>query len=128
MSYFFFLMIRRPPRSTLFPYTTLFRSPTSTTRSFWRAPGLARTGNFVWNNVPSGEISFLAAPRLARTGDPRKRYREELRPHPANARRDELTLNVTCLVVTKPSDDGRYLTIARIVSLPKKGGNDGRAN
>src|SRR2546429_3220108 len=26
-SYFFFLMIRRPPRSTLFPYTTLFRSP-----------------------------------------------------------------------------------------------------
>src|SRR2546422_7193627 len=27
MSIFFFLMIRRPPRSTLFPYTTLFRSP-----------------------------------------------------------------------------------------------------
>src|SRR5947209_10945706 len=24
---FFFLIIRRPPRSTLFPYTTLFRSP-----------------------------------------------------------------------------------------------------
>src|SRR2546426_7984959 len=31
---FFFLMIRRPPRSTLFPYTTLFRSP--------RARGLGR--------------------------------------------------------------------------------------
>src|SRR2546425_11360879 len=28
--FFFFLMIRRPPRSTLFPYTTLFRS------SFWK--------------------------------------------------------------------------------------------
>src|SRR5687768_18178743 len=26
--FFFFLMIRRPPRSTLFPYTTLFRSET----------------------------------------------------------------------------------------------------
>src|SRR5436309_10882561 len=26
--YFFFLMIRRPPSSTLFPYTTLFRSET----------------------------------------------------------------------------------------------------
>src|SRR2546429_4836024 len=26
---FFFLMIRRPPRSTLFPYTTLFRSDSS---------------------------------------------------------------------------------------------------
>src|SRR5687767_15624462 len=29
--YFFFLMIRRPPRSTLFPYTTLFRSPANCT-------------------------------------------------------------------------------------------------
>src|SRR6266700_6717237 len=27
--FFFFLMIRRPPRSTLFPYTTLFRSDRS---------------------------------------------------------------------------------------------------
>src|SRR3712207_7110236 len=27
MIFVFFLMIRRPPRSTLFPYTTLFRSP-----------------------------------------------------------------------------------------------------
>src|ERR1039457_7516803 len=32
----FFLMIRRPPRSTLFPYTTLFRSVLIlTTCSFW---------------------------------------------------------------------------------------------
>src|SRR5438477_12995879 len=29
--FFFFLMIRRPPRSTLFPYTTLFRSTASPT-------------------------------------------------------------------------------------------------
>src|SRR5437773_6540439 len=32
---FFFLMIRRPPTSTLFPYTTLFRSPTEQGRSLW---------------------------------------------------------------------------------------------
>src|SRR5215467_15381143 len=32
MPIFFFLMIRRPPRSTLFPYTTLFRSPGSAHR------------------------------------------------------------------------------------------------
>src|SRR2546422_4778944 len=42
--FFFFLMIRRPPRSTLFPYTTLFRSPVverlSTRGS---APALERT-------------------------------------------------------------------------------------
>src|SRR3712207_7394386 len=30
--FFFFLMIRRPPRSTLFPYTTLFRSTRTTYR------------------------------------------------------------------------------------------------
>src|SRR5256884_7100551 len=33
---FFFLMIRRPPRSTLFPYTTLFRSPDQ-----WQPPPIA---------------------------------------------------------------------------------------
>src|SRR2546430_13064403 len=32
---FFFLMIRRPPRSTLFPYTTLFRSVFSFARPAW---------------------------------------------------------------------------------------------
>src|SRR5438105_12427232 len=34
--FFFFLLIRRPPRSTLFPYTTLFRS--SKSRELRRAP------------------------------------------------------------------------------------------
>src|SRR2546425_1465289 len=33
--FFFFLMIRRPPRSTLFPYTTLFRSVTTQNRYEW---------------------------------------------------------------------------------------------
>src|SRR3712207_7638251 len=37
MMSFFFLMIRRPPRSTLFPYTTLFRSLVSRQR-YWGAP------------------------------------------------------------------------------------------
>src|SRR6266571_5866694 len=36
---FFFLMIRRPPRSTLFPYTTLFRSRCRPARSDRRADG-----------------------------------------------------------------------------------------
>src|SRR5256885_11597939 len=38
MSIFFFLMIRRPPRSTLFPYTTLFRSHAAL-GAIWQAPG-----------------------------------------------------------------------------------------
>src|SRR3712207_8200049 len=36
---FFFLMIRRPPRSTLFPYTTLFRSQVITLQVEHRCPG-----------------------------------------------------------------------------------------
>src|SRR3712207_9116463 len=39
---FFFLMIRRPPRSTLFPYTTLFRSSGKTLSAFlWSLDRLA---------------------------------------------------------------------------------------
>src|SRR5258707_12599782 len=38
-SFFFFLMIRRPPRSTLFPYTTLFRSLAGARRDEHAFPG-----------------------------------------------------------------------------------------
>src|SRR2546430_8619460 len=42
---FFFLMIRRPPRSTLFPYTTLFRSSIgkSSRTPIWRPRGATWT-------------------------------------------------------------------------------------
>src|ERR1039458_10818908 len=48
--FFFFLMIRRPPRSTLFPYTTLFRSQKRVfllTRSSFL--GSQRVGGTVWS-------------------------------------------------------------------------------
>src|SRR2546429_2573472 len=38
MQHIFFLMIRLPPRSTLFPYTTLFRSPCEAEVSSCRPP------------------------------------------------------------------------------------------
>src|SRR3712207_7999332 len=40
---FFFLMIRRPPRSTLFPYTTLFRSPGRGIPALGQSPSSRRT-------------------------------------------------------------------------------------
>src|SRR5947208_12269285 len=36
-------MIRRPPRSTLFPYTTLFRSSTANGQQVWSASGSLET-------------------------------------------------------------------------------------
>src|SRR6266508_5860389 len=44
LSFFFFLMIRRPPRSTLFPYTTLFRS--AGRAASWRRSRCARPPPF----------------------------------------------------------------------------------
>src|SRR2546422_8283836 len=55
---FFFLMIRRPPRSTLFPYTTLFRSPAiEIYRGFAApgAPGKAADSRLVFT-IPSGVL------------------------------------------------------------------------
>src|SRR5690349_22641404 len=45
---FFFLMVRRPPRSTLFPYTTLFRSR--------RPPYPGRRGAAVRHTARSGSL------------------------------------------------------------------------
>src|SRR5258707_3173821 len=47
IDFFFFLMIRRPPRSTLFPYTTLFRSSFDPLRGNQRA-GLALASGVVY--------------------------------------------------------------------------------
>src|SRR3989449_11540501 len=47
--HFFFLMIRRPPRSTLFPYTTLFRSGGA-------GPGAHRLQHSVHVQLPAGGV------------------------------------------------------------------------
>src|SRR2546429_6528100 len=44
VDFFFFLMIRRPPRSTLFPYTTLFRSRLCDGDSLYPWPPSRRAG------------------------------------------------------------------------------------
>src|SRR2546427_4968089 len=74
--FFFFLMIRRPPRSTLFPYTTLFRSVFRSTRPHPRC--LRRTV------VPRSAERFVPGPRpadpvrgVADRGDPRRKRSEE---------------------------------------------------
>src|SRR3712207_8599991 len=44
-------MIRRPPRSTLFPYTTLFRSP-SASSSMLKSESVIRPALFVFLRIP----------------------------------------------------------------------------
>src|SRR3712207_8013998 len=56
--FFFFLMIRRPPRSTLFPYTTLFRSGTTT--------GVAHEGQDGMLEILMPESLGLAGKTLAK--------------------------------------------------------------
>src|SRR2546428_12878092 len=100
---FFFLMIRRPPRSTLFPYTTLFRSDgvVSKLRLF-----LIRHGETVWSRerrfagsrdvplAPEGRrqceaVATTLASQIVATGyaSPLERARASAggvaRPHPA---------------------------------------------
>src|SRR5438874_8736425 len=78
-------MIRRPPRSTLFPYTTLFRS----------SDGSGRTA-FAGNMIPIGRISPAAGKILALFPD-RKSTR-------LNSSHVEISYAVFCL---KKKSDGR---------------------
>src|SRR5256885_15352668 len=74
---FFFLMIRRPPRSTLFPYTTLFRS-----WGLWRRPR-ARVG--------SSSFCLLAV---------RQGWSESTSPEPRLRDRKSTRLNSSHLVIS----------------------------
>src|SRR2546430_11848306 len=69
LSFFFFLMIRRPPRSTLFPYTTLFRSQGA--GGGGRGPA---TGSIV--DVGSALVSLTPNAELAAFEPSDKAYKE----------------------------------------------------
>src|SRR5258708_29875481 len=60
---FFFLMIRRPPRSTLFPYTTLFRSNTLYAGGVFTSPAnnIAAWNGSSWSALGSGVNSDVRA-------------------------------------------------------------------
>src|SRR5690349_23149559 len=95
VSFFFFLMIRRPPRSTLFPYTTLFRS---------RRPGHRRRR--------AGHRGDRPRPVPARPGHPR-RPRSEEHTSELQSRRD-----LVCrLLLEKKKSDSNRLTHSLVSAL-----------
>src|SRR5690349_22260231 len=77
---FFFLMIRRPPRSTLFPYTTLFRSSRCRRRDGPRA-------------APAPECR--SAPRSSGQADPR--VEQDRKSTRLNSSHVEISYAVFCL-------------------------------
>src|SRR3712207_9122510 len=61
---FFFLMIRRPPRSTLFPYTTLFRS---LALGYWAGPNSAAAiANLIYLPIAYASGLLMPVPSLPR--------------------------------------------------------------
>src|SRR3712207_7752719 len=80
---FFFLMIRRPPRSTLFPYTTLFRSHAARGPARCRARRRASAGRRDRRRArlpggPTGTARASAARGTARVADRSEEHTSEL--------------------------------------------------
>src|SRR5438445_10227854 len=75
-------MIRRPPGSTLFPYTTLFRSPLAT---FARDRAALARAVAVWQGaerhfrvaLPPGDVAQRVEARLGALPQPEREYRSE---------------------------------------------------
>src|SRR5690606_41961077 len=73
LSRLFFSLLRRPPRSTLFPYTTLFRSPAGRAGALPRRAGDGRRGGVFAGNPRQRRRS---ARPVGRAGRSRRRSEE----------------------------------------------------
>src|SRR3712207_8484741 len=100
MQYFFFLMIRRPPRSTLFPYTTLFRSrPETVYPDSDGQPMADNTRQFRWIVTIQGGLDalFRDDPNVFVAGEDRKSTR-------LNSSHANISYAVFCLKKKKTSN------------------------
>src|SRR5256885_10659252 len=86
--FFFFLMIRRPPRSTLFPYTTLFRS--------------------------AGLLATLARCSCAASASTRCAARTDRKSTRLNSSHLVISYAVFCLKKKKRTDNAAYNTLIRV--------------
>src|SRR3989454_6846570 len=105
-------MIRRPPRSTLFPYTTLFRSHPGYPPDHQLRGGRRRAGDPV---LPSGAPQRESGP--APEPGPRRA------PSPAPARSEEHTselqspCNLVCRLLLEKKKKNKRLTSPQIITL-----------
>src|SRR5688572_31849973 len=99
---FFFLMIRRPPRSTLFPYTTLFRSSTYSAE-FNTGLGKVATGGSL--QLSSTGIDFTPT-ALIGASTPNQLDRKSTR---LNSSHSQISYAVFCLKKKKKRINNLYI-------------------
>src|SRR3712207_9027973 len=105
MCFVFFLMIRRPPRSTLFPYTTLFRSDQAAadTNSACISVQMAVAGRALW--LHENDRAAEVGPLLALLAVPRTTHRpaEDRKSTRLNSSHANISYAVFCLKKKKLS-------------------------
>src|SRR2546430_11037727 len=93
-------MIRRPPRSTLFPYTTLFRSRIHDPRKVWKLSPMDLKSYSRWYDYSRARDAMLAAtdtawaPWYVADADDKKRDRKSTR---LNSSHSQISYAVFCL-------------------------------
>src|SRR3989475_4439780 len=104
---FFFLMIRRPPRSTLFPYTTLFRSlDIQSTASRHPSAPRRHAGACGGGNLRKGSAMSQSKEQLFNDFVDRKSTR-------LNSSHSQISYAVFCLKKKKRMEENRTLPYAR---------------
>src|SRR5689334_24517857 len=97
---FFFLMIRRPPRSTLFPYTTLFRSLVEAVNVL---DGVEGVGVVSMDNIETVQRSPIVK-EILRKYDEHRRDRKSTR---LNSSHSSISYAVFCLKKKKKKQKNR---------------------
>src|SRR2546421_8093748 len=92
---FFFLMIRRPPRSTLFPYTTLFRSPGPSQVLMQTTNKTAGTSDE--SITPKPDYSYASMICQAIFASPEKKSTQDRKSTRLNSSHDQISYAVFCL-------------------------------
>src|SRR5690349_23888127 len=95
--FIFFLMRRRPPRSTLFPYTTLFRSDRAAGRPVVANPGRACPGGAMTGADASGRRQLEALGELIRKQRQQAELTLDRKSTRLNSSHVEISYAVFCL-------------------------------
>src|SRR2546430_10074435 len=102
-------MIRRPPRSTLFPYTTLFRSPPQQRLLQTPAPLIHLAMDFRCELFPNQPVELLSGARVLRVVGDQRRDRKSTR---LNSSHSQISYAVFCLKKKTGRPLDRVLSIA----------------